>query len=241
MKYSSLNILRNLCILLAISGLTGLAVSNSAADQEPKVIDPGPPPSDAIVLFNGKDLSQWETSKHEPAPWKVDDGIATVVPHSGYIYTKKAFGDCQLHIEWATPAEVSGEGQGRGNSGVFLQSRYEIQVLDSYDNKTYFNGQAGALYGQSAPLVNCCRKPGEWQTYDIIYHAPQFNDDGSVKKPGTVTVIQNGILVQDHVTIQGTLVGGGGLKYQPHGAKEPLALQDHGNPVRYRNIWIREL
>jgi hypothetical protein len=193
------------------------------------------------VLFDGKNLDQWENDKHGPAKWDVKDGAVTVVPHSGFIHTKQAFGDCQLHIEWATPSEVSGDGQGRGNSGVYLQGRYEIQVLDSYDNKTYFNGQAGALYGQSAPLVNCCRKPGEWQTYDIIYHAPKFALDGQLKEAGTVTVLQNGILVQDHVTIQGTLKGGGGPKYQPHAAKEPLGLQDHGNPVRYRNIWIREL
>jgi hypothetical protein len=170
----------------------------------------------------------------------VKDGVLTVVPHSGYIHTKQAFGSCQLHVEWATPAEVLGDGQGRGNSGIFLQGRYEIQVLDSYNNKTYFNGQAGSLYGQYAPLVNACRKPGEWQTYDIIYHAPEFGLDGSLKVAGTLTVLQNGVLVQDHVTVQGTLKNGP-LKYEPHAAKEPLSLQDHGNPVRYRNIWIREL
>jgi hypothetical protein len=207
---------------------------------EPKVIDAGPPPSDAIVLFDGTDLSQWENDKNGPPKWDVKDGVLTVAPHTGYIHTKQAFGSCQLHVEWATPAVVSGEGQGRGNSGVFLQSRYEIQVLDSYNSKTYFNGQAGALYGQYAPLVNACRKPGEWQTYDIIYHAPEFGLDGSLKKPGTVTVFQNGILVQDHVTVLGSLLHGA-PKYEAHAAKEPLALQDHGNPVRYRNIWIREL
>ena len=221
--------------------IMGFATASFAADPgEPKVIEPGPPPADAIVLFDGKDLEQWESDKDGPAKWDVKEGVMTV-NHTGYIHTKQAFGDCQLHVEWATPAEVSGDGQGRGNSGIFLQSRYEIQVLDSYNNKTYFNGQAGAVYGQSPPLVNCCRKPGEWQAYDIIYHAPQFALDGTLKQPGTVTVLQNGILVQDHVTIQGTMKGGGGIKQQPHAAKEPLALQDHGNPVRYRNIWIREL
>jgi len=231
-------------LTLAVAALTGLAISAFAADApsagEPRVIDPGPPPSDAIVLFDGKDLSQWESDKNGPAKWEVKDGVMTVVPHTGYIHTTQAFGSCQLHVEWATPSEVSGDGQGRGNSGVFLQSRYEIQVLDSYDNKTYFNGQAGALYGQYAPLVNCCRKPGEWQTYDIIYHAPDFGRDGSLKKPGTLTVLQNGVLVQDNVEIKGTLLRGG-VKYESHAAKEPLSLQDHQNRVRYRNIWIREL
>jgi hypothetical protein len=228
-----------LAALIAAGLATGEAQQPPAASGEPKVIDPGPPPSDAIVLFDGKDLSQWESASNGPAMWEVKDGVATV-NHTGYIHTKQAFGNCQLHVEWATPAEVSGDGQGRGNSGVFMQSRYEIQVLDSYNNKTYFNGQAGAVYGEYAPLVNACRKPGEWQSYDIIYHAPVFALDGTLKQPATVTVLQNGVLVQDNVTITGSLVHGA-PKYEPHAAKEPLALQDHGNPVRYRNIWIREL
>lgn len=209
---------------------------------EPVKIDPGPPggpPSDAIVLFDGKDTSQWLGDKNIPAPWKVEDGVMTVVPHSGYLHTKQAFGDCQLHVEWATPDKIEGDGQGRGNSGVFLQGLYEIQVLDSYTNQTYYNGQAGAVYSQHPPLVNCCRPPGEWQVYDIIYHAPRFNDDGTVKTKATVTVLQNGVLVQDHATIEG--VTGYPPAYHKHNLKEPLQLQDHGNPVRYRNIWIREL
>jgi hypothetical protein len=146
-----------------------------------------------------------------------------------------------LHIEWATPAEVKGDGQERGNSGVYLSSRYEIQVLDSYNNKTYYNGQAGAIYSQYPPLVNASRKPGEWQVYDVIYHAPRFDAAGKVLKPGIVTVLQNGILIQDHAEILGLTGNPDNPKYEPHPLKQPLALQDHGNPVRYRNIWIREL
>jgi len=208
---------------------------------EPRVINPGPPPSDAIVLFDGKGLSEWKSDKDGgPARWEIKDGAATV-NGTGGISTKKSFGDCQLHIEWATPAEVKGEGQGRGNSGVFLQGRYEIQVLDSYDNKTYYHGQAGAVYKQHAPLVNACRKPGEWQAYDIIYHAPRFNEAGKLLKPATVTVLQNGVLIQDNVQIMGGTVNKGEPRYKAHPLKQPLSLQDHKNPVRYRNIWIREL
>ena len=206
---------------------------------EPKVVDPGPPPADAIVLFDGTDLSKWANDKGGPAKWEVKDGVATV-NGTGYIHTRQAFGDCQLHVEWATPAEVKGDGQGRGNSGVYLQGLYEVQVLDSYDNKTYFDGQAGAIYKQHPPLVNVCRKPGEWQTYDIIYHGPRFGTDGKLLKPGNFTVLQNGVLIQDHVEIQGDTMKSP-PRYAAHPAKLPLALQDHGNPVHYRNIWIREL
>jgi hypothetical protein len=223
------------------SGFVAHAAEGQPAKVEPRVVDPGPPPADAIILFDGKDLSQWKSTRNGgPAKWDVVDGAA-VVNRTGNISTKQEFGDCQLHVEWATPAEVKGSGQGRGNSGVFLSSRYEIQVLDSYNNKTYFDGQAGALYKQSAPLVNVCRKPGEWQTYDIIYHAPRFDDAGNLLKPGRVTVLQNGVLVQDNVEIKGPTSTPGTPKYKPHPLKQPLTLQDHGNPVRYRNIWIREL
>ncbi len=208
--------------------------------DEPRVINPGPPPSDAIVLFDGKDLSQWESAKKGPAQWLVKDGIATI-NGTGSISTKQEFGDCQLHVEWATPSEVKGDGQGRGNSGIKLQGRYEVQVLDSYDNKTYFHGQAGAVYKQYAPLVNASRKPGEWQTYDIIFHAPRFDDSKHLSKPATVTVLQNGVLVQDNVEIKGGTSFVGAPKYVAHPLKQPLVLQDHKNPVRYRNIWIREL
>jgi|SRR5579859_1990396 len=218
---------------------TGAFLAASRADEEPRVIDPGPPPADAIVLFDGSDLSQWQGEGGRQAGWQVKDGVATV-NGTGSISTRKSFGDCQLHIEWATPAAVSGEGQGRGNSGVILQGRYELQILDSYQNKTYFNGQAGSVYGQYAPLVNASRKPGEWQSYDVIFHAPRFDDKGAVLRAATITVLQNGVLVQDHVEIKGLTAKQPG-KYVPHPLKQSLVLQDHGNPVRFRNIWIREL
>jgi hypothetical protein len=234
--------------LLSLTVLTFAAAGFGAPEGEspppkgePRVIEPGPPPSDAIILFDGEDLSQWKSDKDGgPAKWAVKDGVATV-NGTGYISTRQSFGDCQLHLEWATPAEVKGEGQGRGNSGVFLQGRYEIQILDSYNNKTYYDGQAGAVYKQYAPLVNASRKPGEWQAYDIIYHAPRFDAAGELVKPGTVTVLQNGVLVQDHVEIQGPTGKPGSPKYEAHPLKQPLTLQDHHNPVRFRNIWIREL
>ena len=205
-------------------------------EAEPKVIDPGPPPSDAIVLFNGKDLSQWKSDRGTEANWKIADGVATV--GGGSIITKEEFGDCQLHIEWATPSEVKGEGQGRGNSGVYFQGRYEIQVLDSYNNKTYYNGQAGAFYANKAPLVNASRKPGEWQTYDIIFHTPKTDAQGKVI-PGSFTVLHNGVLVQDNTLVKGEATVA--AKFTGVVPKGPILLQDHGNPVRYRNIWIRKL
>ena len=209
------------------------------AEEEPRVVNPGPPPADAIVLFDGTDLSPWRGEGGGRAAWEVKDGVATV-NGTGSIVTKQSFGDCQLHIDWATPAVVSGEGQGRGNSGVIFQGRYELQILDSYQNRTYFNGQAGALYSQSAPLVNVSRKPGEWQSYDVIFHAPRFDENGKLLKVGTITVLHNGVLVQDHVEIKGPTAQQPS-KYEPHSIKQPLVLQDHGNPIRFRNIWIREL
>jgi 3-keto-disaccharide hydrolase len=205
---------------------------------EPKVVEPGhtddAPPSDAIVLFDGKDLSKWEGGEK----WKIEDGVATV--RGSGIQTKQPFGDCQLHVEWASPEKVSGSGQGRGNSGIYFMGHYEIQVLDSFNNQTYPDGSAGSLYKQSPPLVNACRKPGEWQSYDIIFTAPRFKD-GKLAKPGYVTVLHNGILVQNHTEIEGTTSWDHAPAYEPHADKMPLQLQDHGNPVRYRNIWIREL
>jgi len=207
---------------------------------EPKIINPGPPPSDAIILFDGKNLSKWESAESGEAKWEIKDGAMTV-NGTGSIRTKGEFGDCQLHVEWASPAEIKGEGQGRGNSGIYLQTRYEIQVLDSYDNKTYFHGQAGAVYKQHSPLVNASRKPGEWQIYDIIFHAPRFDGDDKLVSPGRVTVLHNGVLVQDNAEILGSTGPVGEPKYEPHPLKQPLQLQDHNNPVKYRNIWIRPL
>jgi 3-keto-disaccharide hydrolase len=213
----------------------------------PSVVDPGPAgppvpaPSDAVVLFDGKDLSLWEDGKGGPAGWKVGNGYMEVVAKTGSIRTKRGFGDCQLHIEWATPSAVSGEGQERGNSGVFLMDTYEVQVLDSYDNRTYADGQAAAIYGQYPPLVNASRKPGEWQAYDIVFHAPRFGADGEVLEPARMTVFHNGVLVHDNDELTGPTAHKARPPYKAHADKLPLSLQDHGNPVRYRNVWVREL
>jgi hypothetical protein len=212
-------------------------------EPEPKPVTPGKtsdlPPSDAIVLFDGKDLSAFTDLKGNAAKWTVENGIMTVA--KGNIKTRQVFGDCQLHVEWRSPAKVEGDGQGRGNSGIFLMSRYEVQVLDSYKNRTYSNGQAGSLYKQHIPLVNASRGPGEWQVYDIIFKAPRFNADGSVKTPASVTVLHNGVLIQNNVELKGNTVYTGQPFYEKHGEKEPIELQDHGNPVSYRNIWVRAL
>ncbi len=203
----------------------------------------GEAPSDAIVLFDGKDLSEWTDTKGDPTKWIMGDGYMEPVKDSGYIQSRRKFGSCQLHVEFATPSTVKGSGQKRGNSGVFLMANYEVQVLDSYGNKTYPDGQCAALYGRAVPLVNACRGPGEWQSYDIIFHRPIFKNKKVVKN-ATFTVFQNGVLVHDNVE----LVGGTGWEgphaiseYEPHEDKLPITLQDHGNPVRFRNIWIREL
>jgi hypothetical protein len=201
---------------------------------------PGKPPSDATILFDGKDLSAWESVKGGPALWKVGDGYFEVAPHTGDIKTKQAFGDCQLHVEWAAPNPPHGQDQDRGNSGVYLMSLYEVQVLDSYQSKTYPDGQAAAIYGQNAPLVNACRPPGQWQSYDIVFHGPRFDTAGKVVRSATFTVLHNGVLVQDHVTVLG-LTDGEHQPYRQTPTKLPVKLQDHNHPVRFRNIWIREL
>jgi hypothetical protein len=212
-------------------------------EPEPKVVTPGnngAPPSDAIILFDGKDLSNWVDLNGNPAKWNVKDGALTVVKGTGDIKTKQTFADIQLHIEWRTPAKVEGEGQGRGNSGIFLQERYELQVLDSYKNRTYSNGQAGSIYKQTPPLVNATKGPGEWQTYDVIYIAPKYNADGTLKSAGRITVFHNGVAIQINTEIQGTTEYIGKPKVIAH-EKGSLKLQDHGNPTSFRNIWVREL
>jgi len=214
----------------------------------PPVIQPGEqagqPPSDAIVLFDGKDLSRWRDGKGGPSGWKVEDGALIVppkgTPGGGTISTRQEFGDCQLHLEWATPNPPKGDSQGRGNSGVLFFGLYEVQVLDSFNNPTYPDGQAGSLYGQHPPLVNASRKPGEWQTYDLFFTAPRFKD-GKLEKPAYATVIHNGVLLHHHTEILGPMLHRVATKYNPHGPKGSLSLQDHNDPVRYRNIWIREL
>jgi hypothetical protein len=202
---------------------------------------PGQPPSDATVLFDGSDLSKWQTASGQPAPWKVRDGILEVVAKSGMIQTKESFGDCQLHVEWAAPDPPRGQDQDRGNSGVYLMGLYEIQVLDSYQNITYADGQAAAVYGQYPPLVNASRPPGQWQTYDIVFHGPRFDKDGKLLRAARVIVLHNGVLVQDNVELTGPTAHKARPPYQAHPEKLPLSLQDHDHPVRYRNIWIREL
>jgi 3-keto-disaccharide hydrolase len=201
---------------------------------------PGQAPSDAIVLFDGKTLSGWATLDGGAAQWKVENGYMQVVPKTGNISSREQFGDCQLHVEWAAPAEVKGESQGRGNSGVFLMGLYEIQVLDCYDNPTYADGYTAAIYGEHPPLVNACRKPGEWQTYDIVWFGPRFDGDKLVC-PARLTLFHNGILVHHNRELTGPTTHRQVLQYKPHPAVGPLVLQDHGDLVRFRNIWYRPL
>jgi hypothetical protein len=237
--------------LISFLGITLMAIPILSAQtpeqtedwsKKPAIVTPGKktaPPSDAIVLFRkASDLKNW-ASRNGDAKWKTGCGSMTV-NGTGDIMTREKYGSCQLHIEFRTPSKVAGDGQGRGNSGVYLQGMYEVQVLDSYDNETYYNGQAGSLYKQSAPLVNSSRKPGKWQVYDIVFHAPQFTADGTLTKPATATVFHNGVLIQDHFELKGPTTYAGYPKYTAHGDL-PLLLQDHGNPVSYRNIWLRKL
>lgn len=219
---------------------------HDAARPRPPVVapapagEPVPPPADAIVLFDGTDLSKWQNPKGEPAGWKVENGYVEIVKKAGDIQTREAFGSCQLHLEWMAPNPPSGKDQGRGNSGVFLMGRYELQVLDCYDNLTYADGQTAALYGQTPPLVNVCRPPGEWQTYDVVFAAPVF-EGGKVAQPAYVTLFHNGVLVHHHVALLGSTSHKRLPAYSPHPAKGPIRLQDHGSPVRFRNLWIRPL
>jgi hypothetical protein len=210
----------------------------------PPVVTPGAAygqaPSDAVVLFDGKDLSKWQNDKGAEPAWKLENGYMECAPKAGTIKTRDKWGDFQLHIEWATPAEVKGDSQGRGNSGVFLHGRYEVQVLDSFENPTYPDGQASALYGQWPPLVNACRKPGEWQTYDIVFIAPRFKE-GQLESPGRVTVFHNGVLTHNAKELQGPSSHRAVAKESPYDGKGGISMQDHGNPTRFRNIWIRPL
>ncbi|MDR2496660.1 MAG: DUF1080 domain-containing protein [Tannerellaceae bacterium] len=256
--------------VLLIAVCASLALSMSAQEQstypkqapmqpamseywtpQPKIVTPGTAapnaflsaPSDAIVLFDGKDLSEWESPKGGPAQWTVHDGVFTVNKKAGDIQTKRKFENYQLHLEWMIPTNITGKSQGRGNSGVYMQGMYEIQILDNYENETYVNGQTGSVYKQTPPLANAMRKPGEWNVYDIIYSAPVFKEDGTYRIPPTVTVIQNGVLLQNHTTILGTTEYIGFPKVKEHAAGS-IVLQSHGDPsepISFRNIWIREL
>lgn len=226
------------------------AAKTEVWEPVPEKVTPGKnssdAPSDAIVLFQGKNLNAWQKKGGGKPGWKIDaSGTLNVVKGSGDIETKQGFGSCQLHIEWKSPAAIAGNSQSRGNSGIFFMGRYELQVLDSYNNPTYVNGQAGSMYKQYAPLVNAARKPGEWQSYDVVFTAPRFYADGQVQEPARITVFHNGVLIQNNVIIKGNTEWIGASAYKVHGDKEPLILQDHGmdggNPVAYRNIWIRPL
>ncbi len=242
--------------LLTVAIISGFALTGHAQKrasdwkvhdrdrEQPVVVTPGDkpcnPPSDAIILFGGKDMSKWQKGKGKPATWKVENGTMEVVKKGGSIVTKQSFGDCQFHIEWASPASGKGDGQGRGNSGIKFMGRYELQVLDSHKNVTYADGHAGAIYGQYPPMVNVSKTPGQWQTYDIIFRGPVFDEQGAVVRPASITALHNGVLVQDHSILLGG-TSGASRSYRKHADKLPLQLQDHSHPVRYRNIWIREL
>lgn len=227
--------------------------TDPAKQPQPPIVTPGTEstqeqagaaPSDAIVLFDGSDIGAWTDTEGGEPRWVVEDGAMLPLRDAGYVKSRQEFGSCQLHVEWATPTRVEGDGQGRGNSGVFLMGEYEVQILDSYENTTYPDGQAGALYGRAIPLVNASRKPGEWQSFDIVFHRPVFNDAGEVVRKATFTVLHNGVLIHDHVELSGGTWWNGPHAvhpYKPHDDKGPIVLQDHGNPVRFRNIWVREL
>jgi hypothetical protein len=221
---------------------------HDAERPRPEPVDPGPsalptgPPDDATLLLDGGNpgLDHWESGDGGPAGWTVDDDAVVVEPGTGDVRTREPIGDCQLHVEWAAPDEDDGEGQATGNSGVFLADRYEIQVLDNHENPTYADGYAGGVYGQHPPAVNACRPPGEWQSYDIVWHGPRFDGD-DLTRPATVTVLHNGVLVQDAVELIGPTTHQDVEPYEPHEPEQPLRLQDHGDRVRFRNVWYRPL
>lgn len=243
------------CLMLALGSLPmatlagaeqpSLWPAHDTSRPRPQVITPasshGQPPSDAIVLFDGTSLAAWESAEGAAPKWRLVDGLFIAAPDSGPVQTKAAFGDAQFHIEWSAPKPAKGKGQGRGNSGVYFMQKYEVQILDSFENKTYADGQAAAIYGQNPPMVNACRAPGEWQSYDIIFRQPRFRSDGALSQPAVVTVFHNGVLVQDHFQLWGPTNWLKYDRYTAHADKLPIRLQDHGNPVRFRNIWLREL
>jgi len=226
-------------LLLSPAWLAADEYKSGIVWPEPAVVTPGEkpsdPPSDAITLFDGEDMSAWKNGD----AWLVEDGIATAAKKG--IQSKQKFGDVQLHLEWSAPEEVKGNGQGRGNSGIYFMGKYEVQILDSFENPTYFDGQAASIYKQTPPMVNAMKKPGEWNTYDIIFNAPKFDKDGKVLRPAHLTVLHNGVLVQNHFELQGGTFWDQPAHYEPHGEKGALSLQFHGNPVRFRNIWVREI
>lgn len=244
-QWSVRNIFVRVSSLLLCGIVVALPLAASAQEyltgkewQEPKIVTPGAnggAPSDAVVLFDGKDLSAWEGAQN----WKVEDGV--MISGKGDARTKAAFGDCQLHIEWSAPTPATGNGQGRGNSGVFLMNTYELQVLDSFENKTYFDGQAGAIYKQTPPQVNAMRKPGDWNVYDVIWTAPRFKEDGSLASPAYITALHNGVLILNHFELLGDTPFNRAPQYKAHADRLPIRLQDHGNPVRFRNIWVRDI
>lgn len=248
MRFSLIGVI---IVVLAAQVLHGQAPArwkqHDMSRPRPPIVTPGEqqlpvtPPADAIVLFDGTDLSHWRSENAQPPKWITKDDYMESVPGSGYLFTARSFGDVQLHIEWAAPTPVEGHSQGRGNSGVFLMGLFEVQVLDSYQNDTYPDGQAASVYGQYPPLVNASRPPGEWQSYDIVFRRPRYSPDGSLVKPARITVVHNGVLVQDNVQPFGPTAWLQYMPYESHPDKLPLSLQDHGNPVRYRNIWLREL
>jgi hypothetical protein len=246
-----------LVLLGSLLATTGMAQSRNpvhwpvhdSSRTRPAVVEPTPapdeppsPPSDAVVLFDGSTLDAWEHLDESAPSWTVqENAYFEVKPGSGPIRTKEGFGDVQLHIEWMVPQSVEGEGQSRGNSGVYLMGTYEVQVLDSHEETTYADGQAAAIYGQYPPLVNAMRPQGEWQTYNIVFRRPHFDEDGNVVKPARMTVFHNGVLVQDHVELTGPTSWKERPPYEEHAARLPLRLQDHSNPVRFRNVWVRGL
>ena len=230
----------SVCSLLAASRASIAQEWKSGVEwQEPPLVTPGAtndaPPSDAIVLFDGTNLDQWIDGEN----WRIEDGVA--IPQKSQIISKQHFGDMQLHVEWSAPTEIRGSSQGRGNSGIYLMGLYEVQVLDSFENETYFDGQAGSIYKQAPPLANAMRKPGEWNFYDLIFNSPKFRSNGDVETPGHVTLIQNGVLMLNHFEMLGPTSYTEAPHYKPHAETGPISLQFHGDAVRFRNIWVREI